>query len=483
MATLQDLDDGTPGPPDTPLRMEAPLDRSSSPDSDTDTDMDGMEKGQSLHKQSKTQPTTGKRVRFFPTIEGSSPHPLDMFDSTSPLPQITRRTQQPGPNRSNHTLLLNSNLPQKRPTSTPEAPHPATTQSRTPEALCPGPTLNKFSFTAQRLAALTPCATTAEEAIAIARNMVIQAFSLVSCTKKQSQLLDLLEVFRDFTENGRVNKHGLSVLASQVASLETVSRTIGTKIRQLQKPSTTTPSTSPQPMPKPPTPTLTSYAATAARAQPTTSDWQQVTKKSAAPQPKNSLNNRQLVLIQESQVLALENHPAFDPLALCNAFNLAFANKGVTGPVVASVTSSKRENIVLTTTPAFTAKYLLEKVDIWQHITHFKEALPIQPWSCNADGASALVLPFFFPGEPVGVANNLKAIVEGWDFLLEDRETLIGVEGSWTIVDGDFEPGLDREGFLEVGDVLPDVDFFKKVLCSEGRSGSKDNVLEFAGGD
>jgi hypothetical protein len=36
--------------------------------------------------------------------------------------------------------------------------------------------------------------------------------------------------------------------------------------------------------------------------------------------------------------------------------------------------------VTLLHTPAFTAKYLLEKIDIWQHITQFKEALPIQPW-------------------------------------------------------------------------------------------------------
>ncbi|KAF1935530.1 hypothetical protein EJ02DRAFT_123645, partial [Clathrospora elynae] len=70
--------------------------------------------------------------------------------------------------------------------------------------------------------------------------MVIQATSIATSTQEQSQLLDLLEVFRDFTENGRVNKHGLSVLASQVSSLETISRTIGSKVRQLQKPAPAT---------------------------------------------------------------------------------------------------------------------------------------------------------------------------------------------------------------------------------------------------
>jgi len=52
----------------------------------------------------------------------------------------------------------------------------------------------------------------------------------------------------------------------------------------------------------------------------------------------------------------------------------------------------------------------------------------------NAHRACLLGPPLVFPGEPVGVANNLKALVEGWDLLFEDRETLIGVEGSWDIV-------------------------------------------------
>jgi hypothetical protein len=116
-----------------------------------------------------------------------------------------------------------------------------------------------------------------------------------------------------------------------------------------------------------------SYAAAAARGHPTT-DWQQVARrKSPAPSPKNSLSSRQLVLIQERPT-------QFASLALRNAFNKAFADKGVSSPVIASVTPSKRENIVLTTTPSFTAKYLLENIQIWRDITHFKTALPIQPW-------------------------------------------------------------------------------------------------------
>jgi hypothetical protein len=249
-------------------------------------------------------------------------------------------------------------------------PHKRTNASRnpTPDTVRQPPSLNSFHFDTTHLAST---ATTEEDCILKARDLVVQASCLATSTKRKTQLLDLLEVFRDFTESGRVNKHGLSVLASQVSSLETVSKSLGSKVRELHKPPTVITATTPK----------TTYAATAAKAQPTNTDWQQVTKKkTAAPPPKSSLSNRQLVLIQESQIFSQGNGASFDPLALRNTFNLAFANKGVNGPVIASVTSSKRENIVLTTTPAFTAKYLLEKVGIWEHITQFKEALPIQPW-------------------------------------------------------------------------------------------------------
>ena len=310
------LDSGTPEPPGTPLRVEEPPSRSSSPDQlGSNTDMETPENIATTNTKKSNRPaTTAPRPRYFATVDGSSPDPIGDLDWEPPI-------LQPGLNRSKHNGPSNSTIPQKRSTGA---------RNLTPEPVRPPPTLNEFTFATHRPSALTPIATSAEEAIAIARNMVIQASSLVTCTKKQSQLLDLLEVFRDFTENGRVNKHGLSVLASQVSSLESVSRTIGSKVRELNKPATATTAT-PSNRPPPTASASTSYAAAAARGQPSTSDWQQVSKKkTTAPPPKNTLSNRQLVLIQE--------HPApYNSLALRNAFNQAFANKGVTSPVMASV--------------------------------------------------------------------------------------------------------------------------------------------------
>jgi hypothetical protein len=47
--------------------------------------------------------------------------------------------------------------------------------------------------------------------------------------------------------------------------------------------------------------------------------------------------------------------------------------------VITYVTASKRENIVLTTTPTFNSQYLLEFTEIWSYLVIFKEALLIQP--------------------------------------------------------------------------------------------------------
>jgi hypothetical protein len=124
---------------------------------------------------------------------------------------------------------------------------------------------------------------------------------------------------------------------------------------------------------------VATYATTAAQGPANgNTNWQQAPpkKKAATHPPENSFSNRQLVLTQDIHV----NPLTINSLDLRNRFNTAFANKGVLTPVVASVKASKRDNIVLTTTPSFNAKYLLEKAEIWNQLTPFKEALPIQPW-------------------------------------------------------------------------------------------------------
>ena len=62
--------------------------------------------------------------------------------------------------------------------------------------------------------------------------------------------------------------------------------------------------------------------------------------------------------------LPINKDSTFSALAIRNAFNKAFKDKGVLEPVVATVTKSLNQSLVITTTTPFTADFLLEKKSI-----------------------------------------------------------------------------------------------------------------------
>jgi hypothetical protein len=91
------------------------------------------------------------------------------------------------------------------------------------------------------------------------------------------------------------------------------------------------------------------------------------------PTPKPKSKPNRLILVRST-------HSDFSPLALRNAFNKAFLDKGVIGPVVATITKSLGQNLVVSTTSQFSAAYLLEKQTIWEHLIAFKSAQIDEPW-------------------------------------------------------------------------------------------------------
>jgi hypothetical protein len=70
----------------------------------------------------------------------------------------------------------------------------------------------------------------------------------------------------------------------------------------------------------------------------------------------------------------------FSPLATRNALNKAFSDKGIREPVVAAVSKALGQKLVVITTSAFSANFLLEKQDVWQHLVPFKAAQKDDPW-------------------------------------------------------------------------------------------------------
>jgi hypothetical protein len=199
-----------------------------------------------------------------------------------------------------------------------------------------------------------------------ARDLIIQACTLTTVRDEQSRLLDLLEVFREFTERGQLSKAS-NIIASQVANLEAATRRIETYASVASKPSTTTS-----------TRASTSSPPSARRAATATS------VPAVSPSPKSKAAKPVTHASKKSRLVLVRSPTGqpfqFSAFTLRNAFNRAFEDKGVQGPVVASVTKSLGQNIIITTTESFSADFLLDKRGIWEHVVPFHSAQKDEPW-------------------------------------------------------------------------------------------------------
>ncbi|KAF1980549.1 hypothetical protein K402DRAFT_387825, partial [Aulographum hederae CBS 113979] len=199
---------------------------------------------------------------------------------------------------------------------------------------------------------------TSREAIFAARDLVVLASQLSQDRAEQSKMLDLLQIFREYTEKGQV-RYASSIIASQVASLENISKRIDNKTK-FQKPSQP-----PIQLPAQPSARLS--------IQP----WTTVQRKAKSQGPHQgakALKTRQLILIRTVQA-------PINPLKIRDAINNAFSQKGVDHKVIASVSLSKtNQNIILTTMQSFTGQYLLDQRAIWEKEVSFSTTQLNQSW-------------------------------------------------------------------------------------------------------
>jgi hypothetical protein len=221
---------------------------------------------------------------------------------------------------------------------------------------------------------------TTRDLILDARDLIIQAYTITRSRDEQTKLLDLLEIFREYTEKGRLQSAS-SIIASQVANLETATRQIENKAKALAKaptPPNNTPSETTTTTTRATSPSFASMATQGAARSTIPQEWTFVEKKNKAqaPKPARQASQNRLILIKS----VASTNANFSSLATRNAFNKAFSDKGIKGPVVATVSKSLGQNLIVTTTSAFSADFLLEKQDIWQHIVPFRAAQKDEPW-------------------------------------------------------------------------------------------------------
>ena len=123
------------------------------------------------------------------------------------------------------------------------------------------------------------------------------------------------------------------------------------------------------------TPSFASVASTGTSSSSSSYEWTTVQPKAKSkPKAKKPTKSNRLILVQSVTTTELSS------LTLRNAFNKAFVNKGVVGPVVATVSKTLGQNIVVSTTSQFSADYLLENQSIWEHLVPFKLAQKDEPW-------------------------------------------------------------------------------------------------------
>ena len=202
-----------------------------------------------------------------------------------------------------------------------------------------------------------------------ARDLIIEASSIAVTHQEQSRILDLLELFREYTEKGQV-KTVASILASQVNNLETATRKIESKTKALTK--TTTYAQASQP-----TQNRTSSIGRNLSQNLQPQEWTLVGQKTKTS-PTNPIEAKPSLKLKNKDKRAILIGTSLTKdasvLSLRNMLNKAFEAKGIKGPVVASITKSLNQNTVITTTGTYSANFLLEKQDIQKHIIPFKLA-------------------------------------------------------------------------------------------------------------
>ncbi|KAF7567773.1 NMDAR2-C domain containing protein [Pyrenophora tritici-repentis] len=222
-----------------------------------------------------------------------------------------------------------------------------------------------------------PTAKDPEQAIQWARNLILQASIMINSYEEQNKLLELLDVFRDYTEKGRVTNQISDKLSAKLAfhsatlanasekaakTLKKATATVAGQNNQTVAVATTTTNTNaPQ-----------SYATIAA--QPSkNATWTTVAPKKK-PTPKKLITHYQIVA-------TLEENQTINPLQARNKINEAFQKAGIAGPVIQLAALSKRNNLILTTTSGYSGEFLLQQSNIWMDLFNIKHAQPLESWT------------------------------------------------------------------------------------------------------
>ncbi|KAH7562169.1 hypothetical protein BM1_01689 [Bipolaris maydis] len=220
-----------------------------------------------------------------------------------------------------------------------------------------------------------PIAKNAEQAIYWARDLILQASTMEESHIAQNKLLELLDVFRDYTETGRVANQITEKLSAKLAYHSATLANASQQATKTLKQATIAASNKAQPIAAQPTqkPAQSSYAAIAANNSNQAWTTVQPRKKQAQQAKKPASYYQTLVTLEDGQIIS--------PLLVRNKINQAFQKAGIAGPVIQQVSTSRRNNLILTTTEGYSGEFLLKQVNTWQSQLPIKKAQPLESWT------------------------------------------------------------------------------------------------------
>ncbi|XP_014550199.1 hypothetical protein COCVIDRAFT_116136 [Bipolaris victoriae FI3] len=213
-----------------------------------------------------------------------------------------------------------------------------------------------------------------EQAIYWARDLIFQASTMEESHVAQNKLLELLDVFRDYTETGRVANQITEKLSAKPAYHSATLANASQQATKMLKQAKIAASNKAQPIATQPTQKLaqTSYAAIAANN--ANQAWTTVQPRKKPTKPiKPASYYQTLVTLEEGQTTS--------PLLVRNKINQAFQKAGIAGPVIQQVATSRRNNLILTTTEGYSGESLLKQINTWQNQLPIKKAQPLESWT------------------------------------------------------------------------------------------------------
>jgi hypothetical protein len=215
-----------------------------------------------------------------------------------------------------------------------------------------------------------------------ARSLLVKAIGITQSHDQQSRLLDLVEIFREYTEFGRI-RHTSTLLASQVANLENATKRIENQSRHQQATQAKQASQAKTTSGKP---TWAKIATQEPQSQ-SDQDWTIVSytksknqggkgtstltssgsardtkKPPSGSSARDTSTKKSMALSRKSTFLLahIEQASSFSAISTRNLLNTAFRAKGIKGLVISTVSLSSKGNIIVNTTPEFNSDFLVQ---------------------------------------------------------------------------------------------------------------------------